>query len=240
VAFPLRRMKSHCRSILALGIAVGSAILFAGEALAHGGFESETEVRVEATRMRVVVRTSLPFAWRMLGDRAPAAADEPAKAAAKPLLAEAAKELFEVTAGGLPMSPLKADCHFEVHDLHDHAAFAIDYARPTAWPVTVKATFFGKLGELDEGTIAVFDHTASRFSRDVDPLVRQSIRAANPAVTFELTGKLPVVPPAANPAPASDAPATAAETSGRRWLLPVALVGALLAGGLALVLRKRS
>lgn len=220
---------------------IGATILGIGSALAHGGFENETEVRVEPDRMRVVVRGSLTLAWKLLGDRAPQTSDDAGKAAAKPLLAGVARNLFEVAAGGKRMTPVKSDCVFELHDLHDHAAFTIDFARPAEWPVTMNATFFDGLGELDHGTVAVFDLTASRFARDVEPLLRTSIRKTAPSLTFDLTGRKAAAPtPSATPVPAP-VPSPASTTPPDRRRLPsVVLLGVLLAGGFALVIRKRS
>ena len=82
-------------------------LMLGGVAHAHLGNENNTEVRIYADRMQVVTRTSIPFAWRLLGDRAPAAVDEAGKDAARPLLVNEAPGLFTVTAGGKPLSPNK-------------------------------------------------------------------------------------------------------------------------------------
>jgi hypothetical protein len=216
-------------------------LLITDLARAHGGYESETEVRLFPDRMRIVTRTSIPFAWRILGDRAPATSDEAGQAAAKPLLVAAATSLFEVTANGTPLTPVKTGCAFEVHDLHDHAAFTLDFARPTAWPVVVKATFFPLLGELDTGTIAVFDHTASPFQRDNEPLLKSAISLQSPSVTFD-AGPPKEASPAASPAPAP-APAPAAPvaiTPTRPWLLPIAVAIAFLLVAVIAVVWKRN
>ncbi|MCW1924981.1 hypothetical protein OKA05_20630 [Luteolibacter arcticus] len=211
-------------------------ILLTGIASAHGGYESETEVRVFPDRMRIVVRTSLPFAWKILGNRAPAATDEAGQATAKPLLATAAASLFEVTAGGATLTPSKSDCVFEVHDLHDHAAFTLDFPRPAASPVAVKATFFPLLGELDTGTIAVFDQSASRFQRDVEPLLKTSISGEKPGITFDLGAPAASSPPAA---PASSPPIPAQTPAARPFPLPIAVAIAFLIIGVIGFLWKR-
>ncbi|OYV05186.1 MAG: hypothetical protein CFE26_12935, partial [Verrucomicrobiales bacterium VVV1] len=72
-------------------------LLTAGSASAHLGNENNTEVRVYSDRMQVVVRTSIPFAWTVLGERAPAVADETGRVVARPLLIAAAPGLFQVT-----------------------------------------------------------------------------------------------------------------------------------------------
>ncbi len=224
--------------LLLTALCAALVLLAGGPALAHGGYESETEVRLFPDRMRIVTRTSLPFAWRILGDRAPATSDEAGQAAAKPLLAAAAATLFEVTAGGTPLTPVKTGCVFEVHDLHDHAAFTLDFARPAAWPVMVKATFFPLLGELDTGTIAVFDHIAAPLQRDNEPLLKRSISLQSPSFTFD-TGPPKEASPAAPPASAPAAPAPAAAPpapSMRRWLL--LSVGLAAAALLLLAMRR--
>lgn len=204
-------------------------LLTGGLAHAHGGYENETEVQLYPDRMRIVTRTSIPFAWKILGDRAPATADEAGKATAKPLLAAAAASLFEVTAGGKPLTPAKTDCVFELHDLHDHAAFVLYFAPPATSPVTVKATFFPLLGELDNGTVSVFDHTTDPLRRDIEPLVKKAFSLQSPSVTFDLglpKEAAPATPPAPAPAPTPAAPVAAAPT--RPFPLPIAVAIALL------------
>lgn len=203
-----------------------------GIASAHGGFESETEVRLLPDRMRIVTRTSLPFAWRILGDRAPATNDAAGQATARPLLAAAAAGLFEVSAGGEPLSPTKTDCVFEVHDLHDHAAFTLDFARPTASPVVIKATFFPLLGELDTGTIAVFDQSASRFQRDVEPMLKKALYRQGPSISFDLGPAKEALAPASPPAtPTTTPPAdTPARRPIRPWLLAINVAAVLIVG----------
>jgi hypothetical protein len=216
-------------------------LLTAGLAHGHGGYENETEVRLYPDRMRIVTRTSLPFAWRVLGDRAPAAADEAGQAAAKPLLAAAAGSLFEVTAGGKPLSPAKTDCVFEVHDLHDHAAFVLYFAPPAESPVTVKATFFPLLGELDHGTISIFDHRADPHRRDIEPQVKRGLSLQDPSVSFDLAGPKAASQPAPTvPAPASPPAVPAASAApARTFPLPVAIASACLVIGVIGFLWKR-
>ena len=209
---------------------------------AHGGYENETEVRLYPDRMRIVTRTSLPFAWRILGDRAPATADEVGQAAAKPLLAAAAASLFKVTAGGKTLVAAKTDCVFEVHDLHDHAAFGLHFPPPAESPVTVKATFFPLLGELDHGTIAIFDHTAAPHQRDIEPQVKRGLSLQEPSVSFDLAppkNAHPATPIAPSPAP--PLPASASTTAAAHpFPLPVAVAIALLVIGVTGFLWKRN
>ncbi|MES2439512.1 MAG: hypothetical protein V4584_10615 [Verrucomicrobiota bacterium] len=150
-------------------------------ARAHVGFENNTEIRVYPDSMRVVVRTSVPFAQVLLGNGAPAMADETGQAAAKPLLAKAAADLVSITAGGKRMAPVRTECLFEVQN---DVAFILDFPRPEEWPVVVKAEFFPLFGNLETGTMAAFDSTASRFSRDVEPLVSRVIDPRNASISF--------------------------------------------------------
>ncbi|RYZ13819.1 MAG: hypothetical protein EOO70_08245 [Myxococcaceae bacterium] len=216
-------------------------LLSGGLAHAHGGYENETEVQLYPDRMRIVTRTSLPFAWRLLGDKAPATSDEAGQAAAKPLLAAAAATLFEVTAGGKPLTPTKTDCVFELHDLHEHAAFVLYFAPPTASPVTVKATFFPLLGELDMGTVAVFDHTADPHRRDIEPLLEKALALQSPSVTFDLGGpeKKASPAPAAAPTPAPVATPPAA-TPACTFPLPIVVAIAFLLVGAIFAVWKRN
>jgi hypothetical protein len=221
-------------------------LLSGGLAHAHGGYETETEVRIYPDRMRIVTRASLPFAWRILGDNAPDAADEAGQAAAKPLLAKMAATLFKITAGGKPLSPTKADCVFEKSDLHDDAAFVLEFARPTASPVAVRATFFPLLGELDTGIIAVFDQTAAPFQRDIEPLLDKSISRQSPGIGFDLGGPKEASPEA-TPSPTAlparvptPTPAGPIVPPARHLPLPIAVAIAFLIIGVIWRLSKRN
>ncbi len=150
---------------------------------AHLGNENNTEVRVYSDKMRVVVRTSIPFAWTILGDQAPALADEAGQVIAKPLLAAAAADLVKITAGGKPMVPESTECVFEVQD---DVAFVLNFKRPQEWPAVVEARFFDRFTTLDSGTIAIFDYTASRFSRDLEPIAKGVLDLRNPSLSFSL------------------------------------------------------
>jgi hypothetical protein len=162
---------------------------------AHLGNENHTEIRVLADSMRVVLRTSIPFAWSLLGGNAPPMADEAGQSIARPLLVTAAPGLLTVTAGGGPLVPTKVDCLFEVPD---DVAFIYHFNRPTTWPVEVRMEFFDRLGDLETGTIAAYDYTASRFARDVEPLAQKTIDRHQPSLSFSLSQP----PVAAGPAPA--------------------------------------
>ncbi len=207
------------------------AILFlwlsASTAGAHVGFENHTEVRLFSNEMRIVVRTSLPFAWALLGERAPAMADEAGQAIARPILSEAAGGLFRVSAGGKPLSPLRTDCLFEVEK---DVAFILSFEPPKQWPVVMEATFLPMLTSVDHGTLAVYDYTASRFSRDLEPLLRATLDSRNPSVSFSL--QAPAATPAVIAPPASAV--AAPPRRGRQWigvsglLLAVAAIGILV------------
>jgi hypothetical protein len=168
---------------------------------AHIGNENDTEVRVFSDSMRVVLRTSVRFAWIVLGDRAPAMPDEAGQAIAKPLLIAAAPGLIAISAAGKPLTPTRIDCVFEVQD---DVAFVLHFPRPTEWPVVLEAKFFHHFGSLDTGTIKVFDYAASRFSRDLEPIVRKVIGQGNTSVSFSLaTPGLAAEPPQTEVSPPS-------------------------------------
>jgi hypothetical protein len=150
---------------------------------AHLGNENHTEIRVQADSMRVVLRTSIPFAWSLLGGNAPPMADEAGQSIARPLLITAAPGLLTVTAGGEPLVPTKVDCLFEVPD---DVAFVYQFKRPTTWPVEVRMEFFNRLGDLETGTIAAYDYTASRFARDVEPLAQKTLDRRDPSLSFSI------------------------------------------------------
>ena len=160
---------------------------------AHLGNENNTEVRIYSDSMRVVIRTSVRFAWTLLGENAPALADEAGQAIVRPLLIAAAPELITVTAAGKLLVPTKVDCVFEVEK---DVAFVLNFDRPAAWPVVVVAKFFDRFSSLDTGTIRVFDYTASRFSRDLEPIAQAVIDPRNPSLSFSLVA---AVSPAAAP-----------------------------------------
>lgn len=152
-------------------------------AKAHLGNENNTEVRIYSDSMRVVVRTSVRFAWTLLGEDAPAIADEAGQAIARPQLIALAPDLLTVTAGGKTLVPTKVDCVFEVEK---DVAFVVNFERPAEWPVVIVANFFDRFSSLDTGTISVFDHTASRFSGDLEPLARAVIDQRSPSLSFSL------------------------------------------------------
>jgi hypothetical protein len=165
-------------------------LLTAGTTWAHLGNENDTEVRVYADRMQVVVRTSIPFAWTVLGKQAPAVADEQGRDVARPRLAAAASGLFHLTAGSKPITATKTDCLFEVEN---DVAFVLVFERPALWPVVLNATFFPLLSNLDSGTIRVFDFTASPFNSDLKPLAEGVLHQGNPSFTFSLETPVPAV-----------------------------------------------
>ncbi|NQX01296.1 hypothetical protein HQ447_11620 [bacterium] len=194
--------------------------LAVGTAGAHLGLENTTEVRIFSNEMRLIVRTSIPFAWALLRERAPASADEAGQAIARPLLIEAAPGLFTVTAGGELLTPLKTDCLFEVEK---DVAFILTFERPRQWPVVLEARFLPLLTSVDTGTITVYDYTASRFSRDLEPLLRATLDTRNPSVSFRL--------PAAAVSPAVVATPNPPRPHGRAWIGICLLLSAVAAIG---------
>ena len=179
---------------------VAVLLLTALPAAAHLGYENETEIRIFSDQMRVITRTSIPFAWAQLGDRAPAAADQAGQEIARPLLTAAAPSLFEITAGGEPMHPVSSDCVFEPGN---DVAFVLNFDRPKAWPVVVRANFMSRLGSLDSGTIRVFDYSASRFSRDLKPIAEKTIDQRDATISFSLSDSPRLAPQTAKEAAAS-------------------------------------
>ncbi len=171
---------------------------------AHIGYENNTEVRIFSDKMRVIARTSVPFAWARLGGRAPAIADEAGREIARPLLIAAAPALFEVTAGGQRIHPVAVDCAFEVEN---DVAFILNFERPVAWPVVLDAVFLKQFGPLDTGTISVYDYTASRFSRDLKPIAEKVISQGDSSLSFSLAAPAPAekqaMPPSSPAVPAS-------------------------------------
>ena len=177
-----------------------AAIAMLGTASGHTGFENQTEARIYQDRMEMVVRTSFALAWKILGERAPAAADEAGQAIARPLLVAEAAGLFDVTAGGVALMPTAKDCIFE---LNRDVAFKLTYERPAKWPLVLKARFFNLLGPLDSGSVSVFDQTAAPYQRDIEPFAGKVIQAGDPSLSVTpgpaAVAENPAAPPAAEP-----------------------------------------
>lgn len=175
-------------------------MILLGTASAHTGFENQTEVRIYQDRMEMVVRTSLGLAWKILGERAPAAADDAGKVIARPLLAAEAQGLFDVTAGGVAMVSKSTGCVFEINR---DVAFTLSYERPATWPLVLKARFYKLLGPLDSGTITVFDQTAAPYKHDVEPIAGKLIMAGDLSLSVTpgpvAVAATPIVPPASEP-----------------------------------------
>ena len=195
------------RPLLIWCIAVAVFVGGMGSASAHGGFENRTDVRIYQDRIDIFIRTSYGLAWKILGDRAPATADEANKEIAKPLLAEAATHLFDLTADGKTMPPKSSACFFE---LNQDVAFKLTYARPAQWPLVLHARFFNLLGPLDSGTVSVFDQTDHPYQLDIEPIAGKVISARNPTMSVSIE-PAPVAAPAATiptppPSPAKEYP----------------------------------
>jgi hypothetical protein len=158
-------------------------ILFNLPAAAHSDHGSEVQIRVFDDEMRIVIRTSLQLAWARLGGEAPERADDAGRQKALPLLIAAAPAMIVVKAGGKPLQAVKTDFVLEVDE---HAAFVLVFERPEEWPVEVDGRFVTTLGDLDTGTILVFDHTGARFVRDLEPIAHKEIGAADSRITFDL------------------------------------------------------
>ena len=190
-----------------------------GPALAHVGMENTTDVRIHADRMEIVARTSYPLAWALLGERAPATADAEGQATALPLLKAEAPRLLELATPEGPLVPERTDCVYEVQD---DVAFTFVFPRPKSWPVTLRAGFTRLLGEVDQGTVSVFDHTGAGYRRDMEPLVVRPVSRRFPTASFSLeTASVEKKAAAVKVAPL-------AKSASRMWVLPVTLVAAAL------------
>ena len=209
-------------------------VILAIAAEAHLGNENNTEVRVYSDTMRVVIRTSIPFAWILLGDSAPAMADEAGQAVAKPLLVGLVPGLIAVTAGGKTLLPSKVDCIFEVEK---DVAFVLGFEHPAAWPVVIEARFFDRLSSLDTGTIDVFDYTASRFSRDLKPIAKGVIDQRSPSLSFTL-GKVVSPAPVGKAAPPTPS-IVAKPVPGISTKVFALIVSLLAAGWIGFLTRRR-
>ncbi len=188
-----------------------------GNLCAHGGFENRTDVRIYQDRIEMFVRTSYGLAWRILGERAPATADEAGQAIAKPLLAEAATELFELTAEGRTLHPKSSACFFE---LNQDVAFKLTYERPAQWPLVLRARFFNLLGPLDSGTLSVFDQTTAPYQHDIEPIAGKVISASDPTMTVSIAPVAIFEPEAAAP-PTAPSPAKEEPSFGRFVVLGI-------------------
>jgi hydrogenase/urease accessory protein HupE len=177
--------------------------LLAGKAAAHTGFENTTEIRVFPDRMRMVVRISYAFAWKMLGERAPATMDAAGQALAQPLLLERASGFFDLSAGGVPLAHKTSKCLFE---LNDDVAFVLTYDRPKAWPLVAEARFFHLLGSLDSGTISVFDESTGRPDADIEPVAGKVLFSNDTVFSYAPAAVNPVAGEVVPPAPALERP----------------------------------
>lgn len=188
-----------------------------GLATAHVGMENTTDVRIYPDRMELVTRTSYALAWALLGERAPAGADPAGQAAALPLLREEAPRLLELTTREGPLVPVRTDCVFEVQE---DVAFTLVFPRPATWPVTLRAGFTRLLGDVDQGTVSVFDHTNAGYRRDMEPFVVRPVSRRHPTASFS-----PETAVAEKAAPAASA-GPLSKSASRMWVLPVTLMAA--------------
>lgn len=193
------------------------ALSMTGNLCAHGGFENRTDVRIYQDRIDLFVRTSYGLAWKILGERAPATADEVGRVIAKPLLVEAAPDLFELTAEGRTLHPKSRDAIFE---LNEDVAFKLTYERPARWPLVLRARFFNLLGPLDSGTLSVFDQTTAPYQHDVEPIAGKVISAGDPAMSVSIE-PTPVAEPAAAIPATPPSPANKESSFGRFVVLGI-------------------
>lgn len=184
---------------------------------AHGGHGHDTEARIYPDRMRVVLRTSVDQAWRFLGERAPLTRSEADTATALSLLARMAPELLEVTSQEGAMTPRSAECMMEPDH---HVAFVLKFDRPPDGTLRLEARFTDRIDGLEAGTVAVFDHTAAPFRRDIAPLASGEFSRHSPTFACAIGSSASLSPP-----PAGD-PATGSEPSpdrgtGLAWILGI-------------------
>lgn len=206
-------------------------------ARAHVGKENDTEVRVFSNGMRMVVRTSMSFAWNLLGERAPMMADEAGQAVARPMLIAKAPELVSVRAGGKPVTPSQADCAFEVDR---GVAFILTFERPAEWPVEVEAHFFNGPNSLEMGSIRVFDYSASPFGRDFEPIAEKAISGGDPVLVFSLGENRAPAPEKLAVAPVPALPAAAVGNSAVKGKVVGALVVLICSAvGVGILVRRR-
>ena len=166
--------------------------------MGHVGFENSTEIRVQAERMRVVVKMAVEMTWMLLGDRVPQFDDEEGRQQMVRLLFEESPKLLEVKADGEVMALRKIEAGFNDEGA---AEFTLDYDRPAKWPVTVKALFFRTLGPRSSGTMTAFDESAGPVTEDAEPLAGKLIVRSDPELTFSPANRGPGI---AGPAPEAE------------------------------------
>ncbi len=159
------------------------AVLPWSAAMAHDGLENETEIRVRKDRIEITLRTSMLFAWKLLGEKAPADAGQASQERARPLLKEKAPGLVSLKAGDQALKPRRVDCVFE---LDEHAAFLFVYDMPPGDPqIRFRAAFFELLGGVDEGAFRLIDLTRDAATRDAEPLARKRLHRVDDAFSFQ-------------------------------------------------------
>lgn len=167
-------------------------LVCAGRMEAHGGFENDTEVRVYPDRVKIVVRVSQAFAWRVMGAEAPTGLDDAAQVAAAPAMARTAAALVEVRVGGQVLTPTRTAGLFEPQR---DVAFVLTYPPLPRGELSIAVLWFPLLGTVESGTIAVFDHTspAARFTRDLPAVVKRTLDGGN--AVLKMPGGLPAAGP---------------------------------------------
>ena len=161
---------------------MSAAVLITGICRAHDGLETETEIRVRKDRIEITVRSSLVFAWKLLGEKAPADTGEASLGKAREELKKDAGKLVEMTAAGTPLKPRSVDCLFE---LEQHAAFLYVFETPPGNPeIAFKACFLKTVSDMEEGTFRLIDLTRDPRRRDVEPLARKRLHRVDDSFTF--------------------------------------------------------
>ena len=181
--------------------AMSAAVLMTGTCRAHDGLETETEIRVRKDRIEITVRSSLVFAWKLLGERAPSDTSEASLEKARAELKKDAGKLVEMTAAGTPLKPRSVDCLFE---LEQHAAFLYVFETPPGNPeIAFKACFLKTVSDMEEGTFRLIDLTRDPRRRDVEPLASKRLQRVDDSFAFVIKGEgVKVVPDKASAAKA--------------------------------------
>jgi hypothetical protein len=151
---------------------------------AHDGMENETEIRVRKDRIEITLRSSMVFAWRLLGEKAPPDTSEASLEKAGKELKEIGGSLVTLSSGDAPLKPRSVDCAFE---LEEHVAFTYVFDVPAGNPpLAFKAAFLKRMSDTEEGTFRLIDLTRDPRRRDVEPLARKRLHRVDDSFSFSI------------------------------------------------------
>jgi hypothetical protein len=166
---------------------------------AHDPFESTVIARLQHGRLELVVTMTTQLASLLAGDQGNPETPELNSGNLEDYrerLAERAKNLYEVTAGGAVLTSQRAVVSLTANG---HVELVVVYPQPSAWPLRFRAHTFDKLPASYTASLDVFD-------RDEKLLGRKTIGARNvDGAELSVQPALPEVPP--EPAPAKIVPA---------------------------------